>query len=222
MDAIYSRIQTVDSVALGLSAFTIDLNQISKAMNNATSQSLILVDEFGKGKTNLTEKRLFSWKRFCFLLGTAETDGQALLAASIDHWVQKSVNPYLFVSTHFHSLPKLLREIEARLDYSTFEYEIDQETQELVYFYKLKAGSVVHSEASQIAKNAGMSNQILQRSQTILDSFSQGVSIRLNTCMQVEMDKLIDYCDEFLNADINEDNLDEVLGKAVELMCNVK
>ena len=54
MDAIYSRIQTVDSVALGLSAFTIDLNQISKAMNNATSQSLILVDEFGKGKTNLT------------------------------------------------------------------------------------------------------------------------------------------------------------------------
>merc|ERR1711963_754817 len=102
-------------------------------------------------------------------------------------------NPYLFVSTHFHSLPKLLREIEARLDYSTFEYEIDQETQELVYFYKLKAGSVVHSEASQITKNAGMSNQILQRSQTILDSFSQGVPpIRLNTCMQVEMDKLID------------------------------
>ena len=81
---------------------------------------------------------------------------------------------------------------------------------------------MVHSEASQIAKNAGMSNQILQRSQTILDSFSQGVPIRLNTCMQVEMDKLIDYCDEFLNADINEDNLDEVLGKAVELMCNVK
>ena len=59
MDAIYSRIQTVDSVALGLSAFTIDLNQISKAMNNATSQSLILVDEFGKGKTNLTEKTTF-------------------------------------------------------------------------------------------------------------------------------------------------------------------
>ena len=59
MDAIYSRIQTVDSVALGLSAFTIDLNQISKAMNNATSQSLILVDEFGKGKINLTEKNDF-------------------------------------------------------------------------------------------------------------------------------------------------------------------
>ena len=66
MDAIYSRIQTVDSVALGLSAFTIDLNQISKAMNNATSQSLILVDEFGKGKPIWRKKRLFRENVFVF------------------------------------------------------------------------------------------------------------------------------------------------------------
>ena len=40
IDGIYTRIQTVDSVALGLSAFTVDLNQMSRALNNATGQSL--------------------------------------------------------------------------------------------------------------------------------------------------------------------------------------
>ena len=40
IDGIYTRIQTVDSIALGLSAFTVDLNQMSRALNNATGQSL--------------------------------------------------------------------------------------------------------------------------------------------------------------------------------------
>ena len=50
IDAIYTRIQTVDSVSLGLSAFTVDLDQVSTALNHATSKSLVLLDEFGKGK----------------------------------------------------------------------------------------------------------------------------------------------------------------------------
>ena len=50
IDAIYTRIQTVDSVSLGLSAFTVDLDQVSTALNHSTSKSLVLLDEFGKGK----------------------------------------------------------------------------------------------------------------------------------------------------------------------------
>ena len=49
LDAIFSRIQTTDSIALGLSAFAVDLNQMSVALNNATPKSLVLIDEFGKG-----------------------------------------------------------------------------------------------------------------------------------------------------------------------------
>ena len=64
-------------IALGLSAFTVDLNQMSRALNNFSGNTLILVDEFGKG--------------------TTEKDGQALLGACIDHWCQQGIenNPFV-------------------------------------------------------------------------------------------------------------------------------
>ena len=48
VDAIYTRIQTLESLELGLSAFMVDVNQMALAINSATSRSLVLVDEFGK------------------------------------------------------------------------------------------------------------------------------------------------------------------------------
>ena len=56
---------------------------------NSTPKSLIVIDEFGKG--------------------TTEIDGLSLLAASLIHFLEReSKCPYILVSTHFHSLPKLL------------------------------------------------------------------------------------------------------------------
>ena len=48
--------------------------------------------------------------------------------------------PFFLVSTHFHSLPKLLKHLEMYIEYATFQYDYDDEGQELVYFYKLKPG----------------------------------------------------------------------------------
>nr|XP_030706438.1 mutS protein homolog 5 isoform X8 [Globicephala melas] len=53
VDAIFTRIHSCESISLGLSTFMIDLNQVAKAVNNATERSLVLIDEFGKG-TNTT------------------------------------------------------------------------------------------------------------------------------------------------------------------------
>ena len=52
------RIQTRESVSVGLSAFMIDLNQISAALNGATTRSLVVLDEFGKGTGTVCETSL--------------------------------------------------------------------------------------------------------------------------------------------------------------------
>ena len=54
--------------------------------------------------------------------------------------LKRTYVPFFLVSTHFHSLPKLLKHLEMYIEYATFQYDYDDEGQELVYFYKLKPG----------------------------------------------------------------------------------
>nr|XP_019571106.1 PREDICTED: mutS protein homolog 5 isoform X4 [Rhinolophus sinicus] len=56
VDAIFTRIHSCESISLGLSTFMIDLNQVAKAVNSATQQSLVLIDEFGKGTNTVREE----------------------------------------------------------------------------------------------------------------------------------------------------------------------
>nr|XP_020142517.1 mutS protein homolog 5 isoform X10 [Microcebus murinus] len=89
VNAIFTRIHSCESISLGLSTFMIDLNQqVAKAVNNATAQSLVLIDEFGKG--------------------TNTVDGLALLAAVLRHWLALGPTcPHIFMATNFLSLVQL-------------------------------------------------------------------------------------------------------------------
>jgi DNA mismatch repair protein MSH5 len=66
---------------------------MSEALNESTCESLVILDEFGKG--------------------TSEINGLALLLASISHFLQRPLNllPHVLISTHFHSLPNFLCQI---------------------------------------------------------------------------------------------------------------
>ncbi|XP_029694057.1 mutS protein homolog 5 isoform X4 [Takifugu rubripes] len=89
VDGIYTRMQSRESVSVGLSTFMIDLNQMAQALNSSTGNSLVLIDEFGKG--------------------TNTVDGLSLLAASISHWLKKAAVdvPHVLIATNFHSLLQL-------------------------------------------------------------------------------------------------------------------
>ncbi|CAK6960667.1 mutS protein homolog 5 [Scomber scombrus] len=89
VDGIFTRMQSRESVSVGLSTFMIDLNQMAQALNSSTGNSLILIDEFGKG--------------------TNTVDGLSLLAASISHWLIKAPAdvPHVLLATNFHSLLQL-------------------------------------------------------------------------------------------------------------------
>ncbi|KAI4811163.1 hypothetical protein KUCAC02_014081 [Chaenocephalus aceratus] len=89
LDGIFTRMQSRESVSVGLSTFMIDLNQMAHAINSSTGNSLVLIDEFGKG--------------------TNTVDGLSLLAASISHWLRKPLGevPHVLLATNFHSLLQL-------------------------------------------------------------------------------------------------------------------
>ncbi|MGH0143128.1 UNVERIFIED_CONTAM: hypothetical protein FKN15_053221 [Acipenser sinensis] len=143
VDGIYTRMQSRESVSVGLSTFMIDLNQMACAVNNATERSLVLIDEFGKG--------------------TNTVDGLSLLASSLRHWLHPGqACPHVFISTNFHSLFQLnLLPESPLLSYQTLETAVDGE--ELVFFYQLREGVSTSSYAANIATLAGMPAKIVQR-----------------------------------------------------------
>ncbi|XP_006875648.1 PREDICTED: mutS protein homolog 5 isoform X3 [Chrysochloris asiatica] len=123
VDAIFTRIHSCESISLGLSTFMIDLNQVkrvAKAVNNATEQSLVLIDEFGKG--------------------TNTVDGLALLAAVLRHWLSLGpMCPQIFVATNFLSLVQLqLLPQGPLIKYLTME--TCEDGNDLVFFYQICEG----------------------------------------------------------------------------------
>uniref|UniRef100_H2T542 MutS protein homolog 5 n=1 Tax=Takifugu rubripes TaxID=31033 RepID=H2T542_TAKRU len=140
VDGIYTRMQSRESVSVGLSTFMIDLNQMAQALNSSTGNSLVLIDEFGKG--------------------TNTVDGLSLLAASISHWLKKAAVdvPHVLIATNFHSLLQL-----GLLPSSVQTLETAVDGDELVFLYQLKEGICQSSYAANIATLAGLPPSLVQR-----------------------------------------------------------
>ncbi|PSN55908.1 hypothetical protein C0J52_00468 [Blattella germanica] len=148
LDHIHTRIQTVESVSVNISAFVIDLRQMLMSLYNSSSSSLIIVDEFGKG--------------------TTEIDGLALLASCLDHFLSREDKcPHLFAATHFHNVVNLIRQSKY-LKLQTMDCLFESDGQ-VVNLFKLKDGSVSSSCALAIAKTI-FRNEISTRAQKIQSS----------------------------------------------------
>ena len=196
-DSIFTRIRTLESLELGMSAFMVDVNQMAVATNSATSSSLVLIDEFGKG--------------------TSEIDGQALLASCLEYWLKPGEcklkePPFVIAATHFTRIKSVLP--TDKIVHQTFAFESHGE--ETIYLYKLQLGSSVSSLAKNVARKAGIETETLKRSDQILAAIQEGSPIPLSTDTLDE--NIEDVCDEFLNLDFQNDPdvLETFLSKFVE------
>ncbi|XP_035177322.1 mutS protein homolog 5 [Oxyura jamaicensis] len=190
IDGIYTRIHSRESVSVGLSTFMIDLNQVAKAVNNATERSLVLIDEFGKGTNTL--------------------DGLSLLAAVLRYWINQGTRcPQVFVSTNFHSLMQLeLLPATPLLEYLTMETH--QDGDELVFFYQIKQGVSTVSHAANIAALAGMPAKIIERGVEVSELIRNGKAIKRidHPSKGDQMEKCKSVVEKFLCLDLDDPHLD--------------
>ncbi|CAG5115808.1 unnamed protein product, partial [Candidula unifasciata] len=189
VDKIFTCIKSVESVSGGLSAFMQENVQVSEALRLATSNSLILLDEFGKG--------------------TEATDGIALLTAVIKFWItQGSDCPLVLVSTHFHSIiQQQLLPPSTQLQFLTFDTVMNGE--ELVFLYQMKEGHTSSSYAFNIALQVGLPPAIVKRGKEVSDLLLQNKPIpRLR---DVSADLQYERCEKIVNAflklDLDKDDL---------------
>ncbi len=148
-DAIFTRIGASDDLISGESTFMVEMNEANRAISEATSNSLILFDELGRG--------------------TATFDGIALAQAIIEYIHNEIGCPTLF-STHYHELTDLELNLKHLKNIHVSAYE---ENGELVFLHKVKEGSVDKSYGINVAKIANLPKGLISRAKEILTIYEQ-------------------------------------------------
>ncbi|GBP76899.1 MutS protein homolog 5 [Eumeta japonica] len=142
---VRTRVQSTECVAAHMSAFLIDLRQMSSALQEFSSDSLILIDEFGKG--------------------TSEVDGLALLAACLNHFLfQGAKCPHVLVSTHFLNIKEFLLKTPL-VRFQTFEHVMQDG--EPVFLFRLTEGTAERSFALEVAAASGLDSRLLRRASEV-------------------------------------------------------
>ncbi|XP_063340914.1 mutS protein homolog 5 [Pelmatolapia mariae] len=191
VDGIFTCMQSRESVSVGLSTFMIDLNQMAQALNSSTVNSLVLIDEFGKG--------------------TNTVDGLSLLTASISYWLRKALGevPHVLVATNFHSVVQLsLLPSSALLSLLTLETAVDGD--ELVFLYQLKEGICQSSYAANIATLAGLPTSLVQRAVEVSELYRAGRPIKRTekASLEEETKRCQFVVEKFLSLNLEDKDLD--------------
>ena len=146
-DAIYTRIGASDDLVSGESTFMVEMNEANNAISNATSNSLVLFDELGRG--------------------TATFDGMAL-AQSIIEYIHDNIRCKMMFSTHYHELTDL----ENNLKYlKNVHVSALEENGNVTFLHKIKDGSVDKSYGIHVAKLANLPENLIKRASDILSVY---------------------------------------------------
>lgn len=145
VDAVYTRIGSGDNLAKGLSTFMVEMLEVANILNNATQNSLIVLDEVGRG--------------------TSTYDGIAI-AWSVSEYIAKNIKAKTLFSTHYHELTQLEKEISG---VKNFYLSIkEEENGEIKFLYKVLEGFIDKSYGIHVAKLAGIPMSVIERSKQIL------------------------------------------------------
>ena len=144
VDRIYYRTGSYDDIGSGKSTFMVELLEVASIINSATSDSLVLIDELGRG--------------------TSTFDGMAL-AWAVAEWIHDNIEARTMFTTHYHELAALEGSLSHARNYHVGAVE---KAGELIFLYKLMRGSADKSYGINVAKMAGLPKKLLKRAEQIL------------------------------------------------------
>jgi len=152
IDRIFTRIGASDDLARRLSTFMIEMNETAKILNYATSKSLVIIDELGRG--------------------TSSSDGGAIAIATLEKLHSMKVKT-LF-STHFHQLTEI--ELPRVKNYHLDILEDEQHN--ITFIRKVQDGSTDKSYGIHIARLAGIPEECIQRAFEVLEQIEENDPFR--------------------------------------------
>ncbi|CAG0985805.1 DNA mismatch repair protein MutS [Burkholderiales bacterium] len=152
IDQIFTRIGAADDLAGGRSTFMVEMTEAAYILHHATEQSLVLVDEIGRG--------------------TSTFDGLALAWAIARHLAQKSRCLTLF-ATHYFELTKLAAELANCVN---VHFDAVEHGEQVVFLHALEEGPANQSYGLQVARLAGIPQETVRRARAYLSELEQNAA----------------------------------------------
>ena len=150
VDRIFTRVGASDDLASGQSTFMIEMNEVSNILRNATSKSLLILDEIGRG--------------------TSTFDGLAIAWAVTEHIANKKLlGAKTLFATHYHELTELEGKIDNVHNYCI---AVKESGDDIVFLRKIVKGGADRSYGIQVAKLAGVPDMVIDRAGEIASSLA--------------------------------------------------
>ncbi|MDR1958941.1 MAG: DNA mismatch repair protein MutS [Planctomycetaceae bacterium] len=148
-DRIFARVGASDEIARGYSTFMVEMTETARILNMATRQSLVILDEIGRG--------------------TSTYDGISLAWAIVEYLHDK-IGCRTFFATHYHELTDLANSMDriTNLNVAVREYN-----DEIVFLHKIVPGAADKSYGIHVAKLAGVPKEVIQRADEILNNLEK-------------------------------------------------
>ena len=172
VDKIFTRIGASDDITRGVSTFLAEMTETANIINNMTADSLIILDEIGRG--------------------TSSDDGLALAWAVLEFFADQGQPKTLF-ATHFHELSEICR---IRRGVKNYHFEVKEVGSEVVFLRRLLDGPSSKSYGIAVARLAGLPDVIIDRAREVLDSISKGEEFSLRTLPGTEQLQLTFFPEE--------------------------
>jgi DNA mismatch repair protein MutS len=156
VDKIFTRVGASDNIAKGESTFLVEMHEAANIMNNATSKSLILLDEIGRG--------------------TSTYDGISIAWAITEYLHENpGIRAKTLFATHYHELNALATLYDRIKNYRV---EVREYNDKVIFLRTITEGTADHSYGIQVAQMAGLPESVTERAKEILHSFEAKESRR--------------------------------------------
>ncbi len=145
VDRIFTRVGASDNISMGESTFMVEMNETASILNNLTGNSLILLDEIGRG--------------------TSTYDGISIAWAIAEFLHENKLKPHVLFATHYHDLNEMESIYKG---IRNFNVSVKETKDDVIFLRKLVKGGSNHSFGIHVAKMAGMPKLVLSSAENKL------------------------------------------------------
>lgn len=152
VDRIFTRVGAQDNLVSGQSTFMVEMNETANILNNSTKRSLILLDEIGRG--------------------TSTFDGVSIAWAVAEYIHNKQkIGARTLFATHYHELTEMVLTCEGVKNYNI---SVKEWSDRIIFLRKIVKGGTDRSYGIQVAKLAGLPDEVIERAKEILTNLESG------------------------------------------------